>query len=108
MNQTITTRTTIVIAASALALLAVTPVQYTLSSDQTEPREKSCANSETVTVINADAVVVITEDDAREIASHNDRVRELAREDSSPLTEAERNASVEYVWQPGVGLVRQS
>ena len=45
-------------------------------------------------------------DDAVEIADHNARVQELVDQDSPPLTAAERAASVEWVWQPGAGLVR--
>lgn len=57
----------------------------------------SAANTVTVTTVNGAS---------SEISDHNARVHDLLDDDGPALTDAERAASVEWIWKPGVGLVQ--
>lgn len=102
------TQTTTLLAAATLVCVQVVPIDCEKEGTNAAPTYITGAITSTSMSQPASILEILGGHDASEITDRAARIRALLDEDSPALTEAERVASVEWVWQPSRGLVRQS
>jgi hypothetical protein len=102
------TSTVVLLTAAVLVRAQSVAVEYELHAQDNPP---TCVTTiAAMDVPEAASVVDIDSGEAAEmeVSDHAARIRALLDDGSPALTDRERAASVEWIWRPGVGLVRQS